>query len=81
MNRIVLSLLLLAPPVVGQNTKQEDMKDCPVHAQDVAQSHQAVVESHGDQAMGFLHDKATHHFRMAVDGGAIESPQTMSATR
>ena len=35
-------------------------------------AHRAVVESHGDQAMGFPHDKATHHFRMMSDGGTIE---------
>ena len=72
MNRLVLSLLLLALPVFGQDTKQDDMKNCPMHAQHAAQSHQAVVESHGDHAMGFPHDKTTHHFRMAADGGAIE---------
>jgi len=73
MNRLALSLLLLAFPVSGQdNTKQNDTKDCPMHAQHAAQSHQAVVESQGDQAMGFPHDKTTHHFRMAADGGAIE---------
>ncbi len=71
MNRLVLSLLLLALPVFGQDTKQDDMKDCPTHAQH-AESHQAVVGSHGDQAMGFWRDKTTHHFRMAADGGAIE---------
>ena len=26
----------------------------------------------GDQAMGFSHTKATHHFRLLRDGGAIE---------
>ena len=35
-------------------------------------SHQAVLQSHGDQAMGFPHDKTTHHFRMLSDGGVIE---------
>ena len=44
-----------------------------MHAEHVAQSHQATVQSHGDQAMGFAHDKTTHHFRMATDGGAIEA--------
>jgi len=44
-----------------------------MHAQHVAKSHQATVESHGDQAMGFAHEKTTHHFRMAADGGAIEA--------
>lgn len=71
MNRLVVSLLLLALPAFAQDTKQDDMKDCPMHAQG-AQSHQAVVESHGDQAMGFPHDRTTHHFRMSADGGAIE---------
>lgn len=73
MNRLALSLLLCAMPVLGQDTKQDDMNDCPMHAQHVARSHQAEVESQGDQAMGFPHDKTTtHHFRMAADGGAIE---------
>jgi hypothetical protein len=72
MNRLVISLLLLALPVFGQDAKQDDMKDCPMRSQHSAQSHQAVVESYGDQAMGFPHDKTTHHFRMVADGGAIE---------
>jgi hypothetical protein len=72
MNRFVLLLLLLAFPALGQDTKQDDMKVCPMHAQHSPQSHQALVEGHGDQAMGFPHDKATHHFLMAADGGAIE---------
>jgi hypothetical protein len=73
MNRfaIVLSLSLFALPVLAQEAKPDDsMKDCPMHDQHTA--HHAVVESHGDQAMGFPHDKATHHFRIMADGGAIE---------
>jgi hypothetical protein len=72
MNRLVLLVLLFALPVFGQDPKQDDMNDCPMHAQHVAQSHHAFVASHGDRAMGFPHDKTTHHFRMAADGGAIE---------
>src|SRR5207244_9915780 len=34
--------------------------------------HQTDVEKHGDAAMGFPHDKTTHHFRLYSDGGAIE---------
>jgi hypothetical protein len=34
--------------------------------------HQADVEKHGDEAMGFPHDKTTHHFRLYSDGGGIE---------
>jgi len=69
MNRLAF-LLLLSLPVFAQGTKQDDMKDCPMHAQHAL--HQAVVHSHGDQAMGFPHDKTTHHFRMLSDGGSIE---------
>ena len=72
MNGFVLALLLLALPAFGQDAKQNDMKDCPMHAQHAAQSHQAVVENYGNQAMGFPHEKTTHHFRLTADGGAIE---------
>jgi len=72
MSRLALSLLLVALPVLAQDTKQDDMKDCPMHAQHSAQSHQAIVRSHGDEAMGFPHDKTTHHFHMTANGGVIE---------
>lgn len=76
MNRIALglALLLLGLPISAQETKPVDsMKDCPMHAQHMdQQSHQATMESHGDQAMGFPHDKTTHHFRLLSDGGSIE---------
>jgi hypothetical protein len=46
---------------------------CPMHASQMgSESHHAAVESHGDQAMGFAHDKTRHHFRLAENGGAIE---------
>jgi len=68
-----LWLSLLAVPVVAQDAKPDDtMKNCPMHDQHQPQSHHAVVESHGDQAMGFPHDQTTHHFRMFSDGGAID---------
>lgn len=76
MNSIALglALLLLGFPIFAQEKKPTDsMKDCPMHAQHMAQqSHHATVISHGDQAMGFPHDKTTHHFRLISDGGAIE---------
>jgi len=49
----------------------QDMKSCPMHQQTKSE-HQADVEKHGDMAMGFPHDKTTHHFRLLPDGGAIE---------
>jgi len=30
------------------------------------------VNQRGDHAMGFSHEKTTHHFRLTADGGAIE---------
>src|SRR5262249_26879582 len=51
----------------------QDMESCPMHKDHAAPSqHQADVEKHGDQAMGFPHDKTTHHFRLYPDGGAVE---------
>jgi hypothetical protein len=34
--------------------------------------HHKGVEQRGDHMMGFSHDKTTHHFRLYVNGGAIE---------
>jgi hypothetical protein len=36
-----------------------------------SQSHHDV-DGRGDHAMGFSHEKTTHHFRLTKDGGAIE---------
>jgi hypothetical protein len=36
-----------------------------------ADDHCAMMKR-GDQAMGFSHEKTTHHFRLFKDGGAIE---------
>jgi hypothetical protein len=35
-------------------------------------AHHAGVDARGDQAMGFDHDRTTHHFLLARDGGSIE---------
>lgn len=69
MIRFAVLLLLVSPPF-AQDPKPHDMKNCPMH--DHSAAHHAVVESHGDQAMGFAHDATTHHFRVLPDGGAIE---------
>jgi len=58
----VLIILLGAFAMQAQQTKpQEDATD----------SH-AAMTARGDQAMGFSHEKTTHHFRLSGDGGAIE---------
>ena len=43
---------------------------CPMHAQHA--SHHDMVNQHGDAAMGFPHDKTTHHFSLSSGGGAIQ---------
>jgi hypothetical protein len=45
------------------------MASCPMHQQHMKQK---AVESRGDQAMGFSHEKTAHHFHLLIDGGAIE---------
>ncbi|HET9305042.1 MAG TPA: hypothetical protein VFO46_03370 [Candidatus Sulfotelmatobacter sp.] len=65
--------LTLTASVSAQDTKHEDMANCSMHAQKETQyPHHADVNRHGDLAMGFPHDKTTHHFRLRSDGGAIE---------
>lgn len=57
----------------GLRAAAQDMQSCPMHKEHMkASQHQADVEKHGDEAMGFPHDKTTHHFRLLPDGGAIE---------
>lgn len=64
----ILILLLLTSAL------EANAQDCPMHEEHMKSSsqHQADVERHGDEAMGFPHDKTTHHFLLYADGGAIE---------
>jgi hypothetical protein len=68
--KIVITLLLFG----GLQLAAQDMQSCPMHKEHMKadSQHQADVEKHGDEAMGFPHDKTTHHFRLYSDGGAIE---------
>jgi hypothetical protein len=69
MKTIIAFLLFGALQLAAQ-----DMQSCPMHKEPMkeAAQHQADVEKHGDEAMGFPHDKTSHHFRLYSDGGAIE---------
>jgi hypothetical protein len=60
--------------ICGLRLAAQDMQSCPMHEEHMkaASQHQSDVEKHGDEAMGFPHDKTTHHFRLYSDGGAIE---------
>ena len=68
--KTVITLLLFG----GLQLAAQDMQSCPMHKEHMKadSQHQANVEKHGDEAMGFPHDKTTHHFRLYSDGGAIE---------
>src|ERR1700727_3543259 len=83
--KIVIAFLMLGALPSGA----QDMQSCPMHKEHMKEvRHQADVEKHGDEAMGFPHDETTHHFRLNSDGGAIEvtandtkDPQNMQAIR
>jgi hypothetical protein len=68
--KTVIAFLLFS----GLQLAAQYMQSCPMHKEHMkeASQHQADVEKHGDEAMGFPHDKTTHHFRLYSDGGAIE---------
>ena len=68
--KILITFLLFG----GLRLAAQDMQSCPMHKEHMkaTSQHQADVEKHGDEAMGFPHDKTTHHFRLYSDGGAIE---------
>jgi hypothetical protein len=78
----ILSAIFSLAAIAGA---QSSHSDCPLHQEHQSgkpktgdqSSHQhdghlAGVNKRGDQAMGFDHQKTTHHFRLLKDGGAIE---------
>lgn len=68
-----LLLMFVASANAQDATNDDAMKNCPMHPlHSASDSHHAAVEKRGDHAMGFPHDKTTHHFRLAANGGAIE---------
>lgn len=73
MNKYFLAVLLT---IIFSITACDKAAD---HSQMDHDSHLKMVNEQGDKAMGFSHQKTTHHFRLFADGGAIEvaanSPQ------
>lgn len=61
MNVLVLATLIAL-------SAEAQQKSAPTSA---PEDHCAMMKR-GDQAMGFAHEKTTHHFRLFKDGGAIE---------
>ena len=74
--KTVMSLLLLC----GLQVAAQDIRSCPMHKEHMkAAQHEADVQKHGDEAMGFPHNKTTHHFRLYASGGAIEATANESS--
>ena len=71
---VPLCLLYFATVTIAQQADSKDtMRDCPMHdAHATADSHHAVVQKHGDEAMGFSRETTTHHFVLSENGGSIE---------
>src|ERR1044072_7098571 len=55
-----------------QQHKQDASKKPENQARDAHAEHLSGVNERGDHAMGFSHEKTTHHFRLTSNGGAIE---------
>jgi hypothetical protein len=59
---------LIFPLIVGLwclSTKGQTPSPSP-------EEHFSGVNTRGDEAMGFSHEKTTHHFHLFTDGGSIE---------
>jgi hypothetical protein len=63
MHRVSLLLVLATTLSFGQDHQNIDHPTT---------DHQAALNQHGDQVMGFSHEKSTHHFVLTSDGGLIE---------
>ena len=63
MKTTALALVVLTVGLV--HAQQTRTKESPAE-------HHTAVTDRGDQAMGFSHEKTTHHFRLYKDGGAIK---------
>jgi hypothetical protein len=74
--QLVLTLVVLVAFTTAARAEDQAMKDCPMKASDCPMmdhgSHSAGVDARGDDAMGFSHEKTTHHFPLSPNGGAIE---------
>lgn len=76
MKQLALTLVVLVAFTAAARAEEHAMKDCPMKASDCPMkdhgSHAAGVDARGDDAMGFSHEKTTHHFVLRPNGGSIE---------
>src|SRR3982750_1948800 len=64
-----ITLLALSALVFGQTSNTSSPTSQQTNAKTMSCN---GMNERGDQAMGFSHMKAAHHFRLLTDGGAIE---------
>lgn len=67
---LFLSLTIYAVAFVSYAAQQEQKAKPPEKSGDGQDM--GAMNRRGNEQMGFSQDKATHHFRLAPDGGAIE---------
>jgi len=68
----IVSVAFLVRPAFAQDA-HASCSSHAAHSSSASHSdHHAGVDSRGDHVMGFDHEKTTHHFRLARDGGSIE---------
>jgi hypothetical protein len=65
---MLIRLTILAVAVAPLIAPRQDQNS----KQDKTAEHHCEMMARGDQAMGFSHQKTTHHFLLYKDGGAIE---------
>ena len=71
------TLFIAATVIYGQQSApdSQSMHEQHVHEQQTTEKamadHHEGVNSRGDQAMGFSHEKTTHHFLLRSNGGVI----------
>jgi hypothetical protein len=69
----VKALPVILAVIVPALAHGQAIMSCPMHEQYEGFSHHAAdVDTRGDKAMGFSHEKSTHHFELLSNGGIIE---------
>jgi hypothetical protein len=72
MKHLGLVVLIGTAVVYGQQSTPDSHSMHEQHMKEGTMAdHNSGVNSRGDQAMGFSHEKTTHHFLLGSDGGVI----------
>jgi hypothetical protein len=69
--RVSIFILALTIPTLACSQSATPSTGHDKH-QETSDPHASGVDTRGDHAVGFSHNKSTHHFRLLPNGGAIE---------